>query len=141
MTSNQGLTPMTRSPFTLYKQSLHLWPHRFSPIAYGANPVLPNHSPCIIKWLRRYRQTNASCCFRYWEIWSLGEREGGSSQTPNLNISTSPRDSPAPQASGWVSARCTCDEMHLRRSRQVTRGHRPSPVGGASGCVVRSPDE
>ena len=38
-----------------------------------------------------------------------------------------------------MSARCTCDEMHLRRSRQVTRGHRPSPVGGASGCVVRSP--
>ena len=35
-----------------------------------------------------------------------------------------------------TEARCARDEMHLRRSRQVTRGHRPSPVGGASGCVV-----
>jgi hypothetical protein len=35
-----------------------------------------------------------------------------------------------------AEARCARDEMHLRRSRQVTRGHRPSPVGGASGCVV-----
>jgi hypothetical protein len=35
-----------------------------------------------------------------------------------------------------AESRCALDEMHLRRSRQVTRGHRPSPVGGASGCVV-----
>ena len=35
-----------------------------------------------------------------------------------------------------AEARCASDEMHLRRSRQVTRGHRPSLVGGASGCVV-----
>ncbi len=35
-----------------------------------------------------------------------------------------------------AEARCASNEMHLRRSRQVTRGHRPSPVGGASGCVV-----
>ena len=39
-----------------------------------------------------------------------------------------------------AEARCARDEMHLRRSRQVTRGHRPSPVGGASGCVVGLPE-
>ena len=39
-----------------------------------------------------------------------------------------------------AEARCARDEMHLRRSRQVTRGHRPSPVGGASGCVVVLPE-
>ena len=39
-----------------------------------------------------------------------------------------------------AEARCARDEMHLRRSRQVTRGQRPSPVGGASGCVVGLPE-
>ena len=39
-----------------------------------------------------------------------------------------------------AEARCASNEMHLRRSRQVTRGHRPSPVGGASGCVVGLPE-
>ena len=39
-----------------------------------------------------------------------------------------------------AESKCARDEMHLRRSRQVTRGHRPSPVGGASGCVVGLPE-
>jgi hypothetical protein len=32
-------------------------------------------------------------------------------EIPELPISTSPRDSPALQASGWVSARYTCDKV------------------------------
>ena len=85
-TSFQGLTPLAQNPFTLYKQSLHPYPPRFSPIANTSNPVLPNHSPSITKWLRRYRQTNAFCCFRCCETWSFGDFEKllPNSQSPYL---------------------------------------------------------
>ena len=56
MTSNQDLTPMTRSPFTLCKQSLHPYPRRFSPMTSASHPVLPDPFPSITKWFRRYRE-------------------------------------------------------------------------------------
>ena len=88
-TSFQDLTPIAERPFTLCFCVLHPYPPRFSPIAYGANPVLPNHSPSITKWLRRYRQTNAFCCFRCCETWSFGDFEKllPNSQSPHLQES------------------------------------------------------
>ena len=84
-TSFQDITPIAQPPFTLYKQSLHPYLPHLSPIAYGANPVLPSHYPSIGKWLRRYKQTNAFSCFRSCETWSFGS-------PPELPISTSPRN-------------------------------------------------
>ena len=84
-TSFQGLTPIAQSPFTLCFCVLHPYPPRFSPMTSASHPVLPNHSPSITKWLRRYRQTNAFCCFRSCETWSFGS-------PPELPISTSPRN-------------------------------------------------
>ena len=48
-------------------------------------------------------------------------------RTKNLNISCSTR----PRSRSYPPS-----EMHLRRSRQVARGRRPSPEGGASGSRV-----
>ena len=86
MAANQDLTPIAHTPFILYKQSLHPYPPQFSPITDASNPVLPNHSPSITKWLRRYRQTNAFCCFRCCETWSFGDFEDllPNSQSPHL---------------------------------------------------------
>ena len=85
-TSFQGLTPIAQSPFTLYKQSLHPYLPQFSPIADTESVVLPTLFPSIGKWLRRYRQTNAFCCFRYCETWSFGDFENllPNSQSPHL---------------------------------------------------------
>ena len=85
-TSFQGLTPIAQSPFTLYKQSLHPYLPQFSPIADTESVVLPTLFPSIGKWLRRYRQTNAFCCFRCCETWSFGDFEDllPNSQSPHL---------------------------------------------------------
>ena len=72
MTANQDLTPIAHDPFTLYKQSLHPYLPHLSPITNTESVVLPTLFPSITKWLRRYRQTNALCCFRCCETWSFG---------------------------------------------------------------------
>jgi hypothetical protein len=49
--ANQDLTPIAHNPFTLYKQSLHLWLQQFSPIAYGVTVVLLPLFPGIRDWI------------------------------------------------------------------------------------------
>ena len=81
-TSFQGLTPIAQSPFTICKQSLHPYLPQFSPIADTESVVLPTLFPSIGKWLRRYRQTNAFCCFRFGEVRVMSS----SSRVKNMSL-------------------------------------------------------